>query len=408
MDDWQPAQVGMRVSEVDTPALLVDLDVLERNIAQLMRAVPAGVRVRAHAKTHKCAALARLQIAAGAVGMCVQKIGEAEALLRAGIDDILISNQVVGAQKIARLAALVAAFPQAELSICVDAMAQIDQLEGVFSQLSGAEAVQRLGVLVEINAGGNRCGVETPDEALALARRIAASAHLRFEGIQAYHGSAQHLRTPAERRTAIADAVSRARATRDLLAAHGLVCNTVGGAGTGTFALEAASGVYNELQPGSYVFMDADYARNQREAPNGEPGATGNNAPFSHSLFILATVMSRSPTRAVVDVGHKAHSADSGFPLVAGRADLRYYRPSDEHGVIELVADAQQGSSAANAASAAASAAASSIALPALGEKIRLIPGHCDPTVNLHRWFVAYRGDTVEAVWPIEAAGAFY
>ncbi len=373
---WTPATIGMKVDEVDTPALLIDLDAFERNLARLMRAVPPGVRVRAHAKTHKSASIAQQQIAAGAVGVCVQKVGEAEALLQAGVADILISNEIVGATKCARLAALAKAYPHAQLGICVDAALQVTQLGQAVAALATS-----IDVLVEINAGGNRCGVNTADEALALARAIKATPGLRFAGLQAYHGSAQHLRLSEARETAIAHAVTQACAARDLLALHGFTCRTIGGAGSGTFALEAASGVYNELQPGSYIFMDADYARNQTTHADG----------FEHSLFILASVMSRCNAHAVVDVGHKAHSADSGMPLIAGRPDLRYHRPSDEHGVI--VGD-------------------DSVALPALGEKLHLIPGHCDPTVNLYDWYVGVRGGlkngVVEVLWPIDGRGATY
>ena len=379
LETWCPARPGMNVAEVDTPALLVDLDAFERNLAHLMRAVPPGVRVRPHAKTHKSAAIARLQIAAGAVGVCVQKVGEAEALLRGGVTDILISNEIIGVQKCARLAALARAYPAARLGICVDAALQVAQLAEAF-----AEAAVSIDVLVEINAGGRRCGVETPEQALALARLIGTSPGLRFAGLQAYHGAAQHLRTPAERQAAISDAIGRTRAVRDLLALHGFACHTIGGAGSGTFELEGASGVYNELQPGSYLFMDADYGRN---ASSPEVRAEA----FEHSLFILASVMSTSAAHAVLDAGHKAHSADSGMPLVAGRPELRYHRPSDEHGVI--VGDA-------------------GAALPALGEKLLLIPGHRDPTVNLYDHLVGVRGGlqkgVVEVIWRIDARGATY
>jgi 3-hydroxy-D-aspartate aldolase len=202
--------------------------------------------------------------------------------------------------------------------------------------------------------------------------------------LQAYHGSAQHLRTPEERRAAIASAANATTETLRFLNEAGFHCRTVGGAGTGTFELEGASGIWNELQAGSYIFMDADYAKNVADGAR-------NASPFEHALFVLATVMSTaSGERAVVDAGHKALSNDSGFPVVRGRPDLRYHRPSDEHGVLEFD----------NAAS-----------KPAAGDRLTLIPGHCDPTVNLYDWYVGVRGfDTpaarVEALWPIAARGA--
>ncbi len=198
--------------------------------------------------------------------------------------------------------------------------------------------------------------------------------------MQAYHGAAQHLRTPQQRREAIAQAVSKVQATLQLLERNDLRAEIVTGAGTGTYLLEAASGVYNEIQPGSYIFMDADYGRNLGQ--DGKPVRE-----FEQSLFILATVMSHPvPKRAVVDAGLKAHSVDSGMPLVVDVPGADYTKASDEHGVIELGGRGTL----------------------KLGQKVRLVPGHCDPTVNLYDWLVCYRGDSVEAIWPISARGAFY
>jgi D-serine deaminase-like pyridoxal phosphate-dependent protein len=237
-----------------------------------------------------------------------------------------------------------------------------------------------LDVLVELDVGANRCGVAPGEPVVALARVIAQTEGLRFAGLQAYQGSAQHLRTPHERRAAIQLAVADVRSTLEYLKLAGIAVPLVTGAGTGTYLLEAASQVYDELQPGSYIFMDADYGRNLGD--DGRPGHA-----FHQSLFILATVMSRPvPFRAVVDAGLKAHSIDSGMPLVADEPGALYTRASDEHGVIELSAAIDW----------------------KLGQKIRLIPGHCDPTVNLYDWFVCYRKARVEALWPIAARGAFY
>jgi D-serine deaminase-like pyridoxal phosphate-dependent protein len=184
----------------------------------------------------------------------------------------------------------------------------------------------------------------------------------------------------AERRAHISRAAEAAQATRKMIEAAGIACPLVTGGGSGTFMFEIESGAYDEIQPGSYVFMDADYGRNLGD--DGQPVHE-----FEHSLFILATVMSRSaPQRAVVDVGLKAHSVDSGMPTVVGVAGARYVRASDEHGVLEVGAPGAV----------------------ELGQKIRLIPGHCDPTVNLYDWLVCYRGERVEETWPISARGAFY
>jgi D-serine deaminase-like pyridoxal phosphate-dependent protein len=363
----------MRLEQVDTPALLLDLDAFERNLRRLHGSLgDTRVRVRPHAKSHKCPQIALRQIALGAVGVCCQKVSEAEALVRDGVGDVLIANEIVGAQKLARLAALARS---AHVGVCVDDLGNVADLDR-----AAQEAGTRLDVYVEVNVGSNRCGVDPGEPVLDLAQAIAPARALRFAGIQAYQGAAQHLRTPAERSAAIAQAVEKVRGTVTLLEANGLRPEIVTGAGTGTYPLEAASRVYNEIQPGSYVFMDADYGRNL--GADGQPLRA-----FEHSLFILATVMSH-PTaqRAVVDAGLKAHSVDSGMPAVAGIAGARYVRASDEHGVIEL-----GGPGSAE-----------------LGQKIRLIPGHCDPTVNLYDWLVCYRGERVEDIWPISARGAFY
>ncbi len=366
-----PAQPGMREDEIDTPALVLDLDAFEFNLDTMAAAVAGShAKLRAHAKTHKSPVIALRQMARGAVGQCVQKVAEAEVLAWGGVPDILVSNEVVGAQKLARLAALSGI---ARVAVCAD-----DDFHVVQAEAAAAAAGIRLSVLVEIDAGGGRCGVQAGPEAVALAQRIAASRHLIFGGIQAYHGRAQHLRTPAERSAAIAHATDGARRTVEQLRQVGLDCPIVGGAGTGTFSLEAGSGVFTELQAGSYCFMDADYARNLDEA--GRPVAT-----FRHALFVLGTVMSAArPGVAVVDVGLKAVSTDSGPPLVWGRPEVRYTGASDEHGKLEFSTET---------------------AAPKLGEKLRLVPGHCDPTVDRYDWYVGVRGGRVECLWPVAARG---
>ncbi len=361
-----PAQPGMRLDEVDTPALVIDLPAFEANLDRMAAALEGtGVRLRAHAKTHKSPVIAHLQMARGAVGQCVQKVGEAEVLAWGGVPDIIVTNQVVGAAKLARLAALARI---TRIAVCTDDAQQVDAL----AQAAEAAGI-RLAVLVEIDVGAGRCGIEAGPEAVALAQRIAASPHLEFRGLQAYQGSAQHMRSPGEREAAVGEAAARARRTVEQLQQQGLPCPVVGGAGTGTFALEAASGVFTEIQCGSYCFMDADYARNT-DAPG-----------FAQALFVLATVMSTAQAGvAVVDAGHKAVTVDSGLPLVWQRPGLQYVGASDEHG--KLLCEPG--------------------VAPALGEKIMLVPGHCDPTVDRYDWYVGIRHGRVEAVWPVAARGA--
>jgi 3-hydroxy-D-aspartate aldolase len=369
-----PAEIGMPLDEVDTPALIIDLDAFERNLARLpARIAGSAVRLRPHAKTHKCPVIALQQVARGAVGVCVQKVGEAEAMVYGGVRDVLVTNEIVGQQKLRRLAALAHI---ARIGVCADDAGQVGALEA-----AAAEARVTIPVYVEVNMGGNRCGVEPGEPALNLAGQIADAPHLSFAGLQAYHGSAQHLRGWDERRAAIAQAADKAGSTRDLLARYGIACPVVTGAGTGSFEFETGSGVYTELQCGSYIFMDADYGRNLDH--DGAPTKT-----FEPSLFVWATVMSRpAQERAIVDAGLKALAFDSGPPLVWDEPAASYERASDEHGRLALSAPTNR---------------------LYIGDKIRLVPGHCDPTVNLYDWYVGIRNNRVEAIWPITARGAVY
>ncbi|RDJ20681.1 DSD1 family PLP-dependent enzyme [Bosea caraganae] len=370
-----PAQPGQSFAEIDTPALILDLDAFERNLVAMAAFTQAhGVRLRPHAKTHKSPQIALLQIAHGAVGQCCQKVSEAEVLVNGGVGDVLVTNEIVGPGKLDRLAKLAR---NARIGLCVD------HPEGV---REAAEAAARhdviLDILVELDVGGRRCGV-APGEAVRIAEMVARSNTLRFSGLQAYHGSAQHMRSIDERREAVERAGLLARTAADKLAHAGLGCEIISGAGTGTHELESQSGIWNEIQAGSYIFMDADYARNRQA--DGTPFRT-----FEHSLFVLTSVMSKPvPDRAVVDAGHKAAAIDSGLPTPWQRDGVVYTKPSDEHGV--LTGDP--------------------IALPHRGDKVLLVPGHCDPTVNLHDWYVCVRGLNspdahVETLWPVAGRGA--
>ena len=367
------ARPGDPASAIETPALVVDLDALARNIERMAGFARAqGLRLRPHAKTHKSADIARLQLGAGAVGLCVQKLSEAQALADAGIADLYVSNEIIDARKIERAAALAR---RIRLALAVDSAAGIEALAAAV-----ARAGSRVEVFVEVDVGQGRCGV-APAEAGRLARRVVSHPGLQFAGLQAYQGTAQHLRSPAERAAAIAHASAAASAARAAVTAAGVPCPLVTGAGSGSFVLEAAGGVYGEIQPGSYVFMDRDYAANQPT-----PGAP----VFEHALFVAAQVVSAGAAHAVLDAGHKSHAIDSGLPGVWQRADLEFANGGDEHGILR----ARDGDAT---------------RLPGLGERVWLVPGHCDPTVNLHDRFVGVRGGlaqgTVEAVWPVTARG---
>lgn len=361
MTQRAPASIGQKLEDVDTPALVLDLGAFEQNLSTLKSSVGNSVRIRPHAKTNKCPDVAKRQIALGAVGVCCQKVSEAEAMVEGGIGDVLVSNQVVGAPKLARLSALAT---KARLGICVDSAEGLAQLKA-----SGAD----VDVYVEIEVGMKRCGVAPGAPAVALAKEILGKG-MRFGGLQAYHGRAQHLRTMEERHAVIETAAQHVGHTKRMLQAAGIACPIVTGAGSGTYMFEVQSGVWDEIQPGSYAFMDADYARNEWAAPLPR---------FEHALFVLATVMSRpSPGLAIVDAGLKASSVDSGMPGIWQRPGLTYTHASDEHGWVE------------------------GPDVPRLGEKLLLVPGHCDPTINLYDWYVCVRRGVVEALWPITARGA--
>jgi len=363
MTQARPADVGMSEEHIDTPALVVDLDAYERNLARMAaRLEGRGIRIRPHAKTHKSPVIAGHQVAHGAVGVCCQKVGEAEVMVEGGVNDVLVSNQVVGASKIARLAALART---AKISVCVDDAGNAAEI-GAAAMSYGGEIV----MLVEIDIGMSRCGVAPGEPAVALAQVVDGTPGLRFGGLQAYHGAAQHIRDRDERRQAAEDAARLTTSTVDALAAVGLSCETIGGGGTGTVEFDIEIGVLNELQAGSYVFMDADY------------GTVVDS--FEHSLFVRATVMS-APTadRRVVDAGLKALAFDSGLPLAWQADGVSYTGPSDEHGTLAVGNDATL----------------------SLGDAVMLVPGHCDPTVNLYDWYVGVRNGTVERVWPVAARG---
>lgn len=376
MPSTPPAQPGQSFAEIDTPALVLDLDAFERNLVAMAAFAEAhGIRLRPHAKTHKSPEIALRQIAHGAIGQCCQKVSEAEILVAGGVGDVLVTNEIASPAKLDRLAILART---ARIGLCVD------HPDGV---REAAEAAARhdvvLDIMVEIDVGGRRCGVAPGEGAVRIAEAVTRSNTLRFAGLQAYHGSAQHMRSIDERGEAIERAGLAARNTVERLSQAGIECPIVSGAGTGTFELETQSGIWNELQCGSYIFMDADYARNRQA--DGSPFRS-----FEHALFILAQVMSKPvPDRAIIDAGHKAASVDSGMPIPFQREGAIYTKPSDEHGV--LTGDP--------------------IALPHRGDRLLLIPGHCDPTVNLHDWYVCVRGlhgpdAHVEAVWPVAARGA--
>ncbi|HEY9459953.1 MAG TPA: DSD1 family PLP-dependent enzyme [Paralcaligenes sp.] len=362
------ARIGDVMSAIDTPSLILDLDVFEDNLRKMQAlAERHGVALRPHAKAHKCPEIALRQIALGAQGICCQKVSEAIPFIAAGVRDIHISNEVVGAAKLDLLARLAR---QAAMTVCVDNARAVDALSAAMVGQGAA-----VGVLVDIDVGQKRCGAQSSEEVVDLARLIQTRPNISFAGLQAYHGGLQHKRSLEQRKRSCAAVARLIRSYVAALKKAGIDCPTITGGGTGTAVFDVASHVFTEIQAGTYAFMDTDYAGND----------WGEGLAFKHSLFLLGTVMS-APTadRAVVDIGLKSTSAESGAPQPLDDAGWSCVGISDEHSVLR----AKPGGS-----------------LPAWGAQVRLVPGHCDPTFNLHDSVVALRGQRVQALWPISARG---
>jgi 3-hydroxy-D-aspartate aldolase len=359
---------------LETPALIVDLDAVQRNIARMKaHAAEAGIKLRPHGKTHKSPIFGRMQIAAGAVGLCCQKVGEAQILVEGGIGDILVTNEIVAPRALARLADL-ARF--AKVRTVADNAQGIDWIADA-AHAAGVE----IGVLVDCDLGHGRTGVAEPAAAVALGRQIATTPGLRFDGLQAYHGTVQHVHGFAARTAAVAAA--NATLARFIVAfeAAGLPPAIVSGAGTGSFALQAKAG-YTEWQCGTYIFMDKEYRDIGDEAG-------GAYQPFEQALWVLATVNStHGGERVVVDAGLKSLSLDGGLPEAVDLPGWTFAFGGDEHG--KLLRDA------AHAAPAPA---------PALGSQLRLLPGHGDTTINLHDAYEIFEGGKHVATWPVAARG---
>ena len=367
------ARPGDPLAAVDTPALIIELDAFERNLDRMQSAArSAGVALRPHAKAHKCPAIALAQLQRGAVGICCQKVSEALPFLAAGITDIHVSNQIAGPAKADLLARLAL---HGRFSVCVDHPSQVAALAE-----ATARHASRLAVFVEIDIGQGRCGVPDAPAALRLVDALAVHPQLRFGGLQAYQGGAQHVRRHADRRDAAARAAERTAGIVAALAQAGVACPIVTGGGSGSVEFDLASGVYTEVQPGSYVFMDADYGRNE----------ASTSLRFEHSLFVASAVMSVGDgTRVIVDAGLKSLAVDSGLPIVwhdgTESRQLVYTAANDEHGIVRTREPSDP--------------------RPDLGSQLLLVPGHCDPTLNLHDQIVAVRSGVVEALWPVAARG---
>lgn len=359
--------IGKPLEAVDTPALVIDAGALERNIAR-MAAYFRGSRavLRPHAKTHKSPQIAHMQLEAGAVGITCAKLGEAEILAQAGIRDLLVANQVVGEQKIARLVRLAR---YARVTVCVDDAANAEQISAA-AQAAGTS----VGILVEVDIGMRRCGVEPGEPALALARRVVELPGLVFRGLQGYEGHLVTVRERAERERRVREAMAPLIETRRLIESAGIPVELVSGGGTGTYDITSQIEGFNEIQAGSYVFMDATYRK-----------VEGPGSVFEPAIFLWSTIISRpAPDRAVADIGLKTATPELGLPEAADLAGVTVLGLSEEHARLRLEGEARG-------------------LRP--GDKLRFLPGHVCTTVNLHDRYVVVRDGIVEAIWPVAARG---
>lgn len=357
------ARTGQALDELDTPQLLIDLDVLDANLARMQDACrQRGVALRAHFKSLKCGSLARHLAAAGVKHFLCAKLNEAEVLIDSGIDDVLVANQVVGPIKVRRLAELAR---RAAVRVCVDDPGNVTEL-GAAARAAGTT----IGVLVEVDIGMSRCGVEPGEPALELAREVATQSGLRFDGLQGYDGHLQLLADPQEKRAKARAALENLVNTRRLIESSGIPVRLVTGAGTGTWEFAAGFAGVDEIQPGSFLLMDCAYQAVRPE--------------FGCSLSVLTTVVSRRAGYYVLDAGSKAISQDFGRPLIKGWPHEQVGKLSEEHARVECGTDG-----------------------PRVGERREVIPAHCCATMNLHRRCVAVRGGRAVADWPIEASGRY-
>jgi 3-hydroxy-D-aspartate aldolase len=355
-----------KLHDLATPCLLLDLDRFESNLGKMSRfARERGVALRPHAKTHKCVNIARQQLERGAIGICAATLAEAEVMVAAGIRGVLITAEVVGQQKISRLMQLLVKAP--DTMVVVDDTGNVNQL-----QEAAASKSLDLSVLIDLDIGQNRTGVLPMEPALHLADVIALSKNLQLRGICAYAGHVAHVAGFEKRRKSSADALRAALTTRDLLRNKGHSVEILSAASTGTYNIDSYVDGVTELQSGSYVFMDVEYRR-----IGGEGGTVYED--FAPALYVLSTVIHRSGRKAIVDAGLKAFSTDRPFaPEPFGLSGATYEFAGDEHGRLILDgADVQ------------------------LGDTLRFITPHCDPTVNLYDRFFCVRGDLVEDEWPI-------
>ena len=363
-----PAKIGMNINEIQTPSLIIDYKIFESNIIKMKEFVyNNNIKLRPHAKMHKSIDVAKYQINnGGAHGICCQKVSEAEIFARAGIKDILITNQITDTFKLERLTKM--ATQDLKIGCCVD------NVDNVFDIQKAAESNKSIiDIYVEYDCGASRCGIKSFNKINELILIIKKMENLNFVGFQAYNGSIQHIEDFKTRKLQVIKTCNKIKKLKSKFEAYSPL---ITGVGTGCFDLEVSQDVYDEIQVGSYAFMDAHYSSLKHDRK------FNNTNNFENSLFILSGVMSNTlENHAVVDAGLKSISVDSGLPKVIN-SGLEYIKCSDEHGII---ADPKN--------------------ILKINDKVYLIPGHCDPTCNLHDWYVLIKDSKVYDLWPVSARG---
>ena len=366
-----PAKLGMDIKDIQTPSLIIDYNIFEDNILKMKEFVLNNkVKLRPHAKMHKSVDVANFQLKfGGAHGICCQKISEAEVFARNGVKDILITNQITDLLKIKRLTKIVS--NDCNLSCCVDSIENVKNIQN-----AALENNSIINVYIEYDCGAQRCGLESFKEIQNLIDLINKMTNVKFVGFQAYNGSIQHIEDFDLRKKNVKETCKKIKSLKLYFNKYS---PAITGVGTGCFDLEVSENVYDEIQVGSYAFMDAHYSSLKKD------GRLNNTINFKNSLFILSSVMSTAVKKqAVVDAGLKSMSLDSGLPLVSNH-NLKYVNCSDEHGIIEDINNSLK-----------------------INDKVLLIPGHCDPTCNLHDWYVIIKDNKVIDLWPVSARGFSY
>ena len=354
--------------DIDTPALIVDANIFEQNIiACFTQFAGTQVKIRPHLKTAKTPIVAHKLIQSGAYGVCVAKVSEAEVMANAGVEDILITTEIIGTAKIARLVRLVSRHPQ--IQVVVDSVAGATALSD-----AAIEAGVCLNILIDINVGQDRCGID-PASASTFAQHIENLPGLRLQGVQGYEGHLQHVRNAEERRQRCSEAMERLENAIHSIRQVGIPLSIVSTGGTGTCEFCARYSIVTEVQPGSFIFMDTDYLNTDK-------------LPYKSALTVLATVISApSPQRVIVDAGMKSLSTDSGFASAKDLPGWQYHPTGDEHGILTL-----QHATTINDHL-------------FIGDRVELIPSHIDTTVNLHDIYHVHRNGMVEEMWAITARG---